>query len=704
MAHALTAANRSHTASIHILDDDSLLNVFYLYRPDIFNGDDGSIRVARVTGEWWYKLTHVCQRWRNLVLGSASYLGLCLLCTSGKPVADMLAHSPPFPLLIDYDGESDNIGTEDEEGIALALEQRDRVRRIRLRMPISNLRELLLLIAIQEEYPVLEYMVVGPVVKGDPALMLPGTLQAPHLHHLQLSGFTFPSRPRLLTTAVGLVTFRLSIEHRFTDLRPTVLLQCLSSMPQLETFRITFSHPFPNCEVERHLMHTPITTQVNLPNLRQFRFRGVTAYLEALVRRITAPSLNKLEILFFEHLTFSVPHLLQFMHTTENLRFSHGKLQFFSDHVAVNMYPHEEAKMYAFSIHIYCWHLDWQVSSMAQIFDSLSQISSVVEHLALEHGEHSRSSEEHNEVDRTEWGKLFRSFRNVKTLRVDHGLSRSLQLDGGELSLELLPELQEPKYSGSGDFALLTDGYIPYTCNPRVAEFFLVHLLFKVENTASIEVIRDPFGSGAFFVFNHPSRFSPPPFTINGRSAWVLDYHVRTGGSVVPQELWPRAFRQGDRRLYVEHAQFRIPIFFVDINGGLGVPVMNAAAGYMQLRDADLPPSLADKTTVKIRIRVCARFFLCYVFPITYHMASQWPGYAQSESQIQLRDQTLAKNPVAFDRFVKHVGSRVRQFLMVRSSWMWRRISEIKRSLGLRARSCPTTLQLDGGTRQYHLR
>ena len=610
MAHALTANRSRTTASIHILDDDSLLNVFYLYRPAIFNGDDGDIRIARVTGEWWYKLTHVCQRWRKLVLGSASYLGLCLVCTSGKPVADMLAHFPPLPLLIDYDDESDNIGTEDEEGIALALEQRDRVCRIRLRMPVLNLRKLLLLMAIQEEYPVLEYMIVGPVAKGDPALMLPGTLQAPHLHHLRLSGFTFPSRPRLLTTAMGLVTFRLYIEHRFTDLRPIVLLQSLSSMPQLETFGIAFSHPFPNCEVERQLMHTPITTQANLPNLRQFLFRGVTAYLEALVRRITAPSLNKLEMEFFEHLTFSVPHLLQFMHTTENLRFSHGRLRFFNDHVAVNMNPHEEAKMYAFSIHIYCWHLDWQVSSMVQIFDSLSQISSVVEHLALEHGVHSRSSEEHNEVDRTEWRNLFRSFRNVKTLRVDHGLSRSLQLDGGDLPLELLPELQEPKYLGIGDVAVcLTGGYISYTASPRAAEFFLVHLLFKVENTASIEVIRDPFGSGAFFVFNHPSRFSPPPFTINRRSAWVLDYDVRTGGSVVPQELWPQARLQGDRRPYVEHAQFRMPIFFVDINGGLGVPVMNAAAGYMQLRDANLPPSLADKTTVKFRIRVCAWFF-----------------------------------------------------------------------------------------------
>ncbi|KAI0276410.1 hypothetical protein BGY98DRAFT_986246, partial [Russula aff. rugulosa BPL654] len=49
-----------------------------------------------VEERWWYRLAHVCQRWRNLILGSATYLGLCLVCTYGTPVADMLAHSPPF--------------------------------------------------------------------------------------------------------------------------------------------------------------------------------------------------------------------------------------------------------------------------------------------------------------------------------------------------------------------------------------------------------------------------------------------------------------------------------------------------------------------------------------------------------------------------------------------------------------------------------
>ena len=149
----------------------------------------------------------------------------------------------------------------------------------------------------------------------------------------------------------------------------------------------------------------------------------------------------------------------------------------------------------------------------------------------------------------------------------------------------------------------LIDGYISYTFTPEIAEFFLVQLLFKVANSASIRAIPDPNGSGAYFVFNHPSYYTPPPLTMSGRGAWVLDYDVKSGGSVVPQQLWfPQG--DGDRRRYVDQARFRMPVFFVGIDGSLGVPVLNAAAGHMRLRDPHVPPPLQDKKTAKIRIAV----------------------------------------------------------------------------------------------------
>ena len=459
---ATSSANSLHISSIHIVDDDSLLNIFYLYRPFLLGEDEDD--EARLVGgsrgwageHWWIKLTHVCRRWRILILRSASYLDLCLVCTMGTPVADMLAHSPPFPIVIDFFRH--DITAEDEEEIILALEQRDRIRRIRLEIPVLNLQNLIVFII--EEYPMLEYLTMAPLFSDKSTnLKLPETLRAPRLRHLGLFGFAIPRRPQLLTTAVGLVTLCLAMADPSTYFHPTVLLQWITLMPQLKTLVVLFYFPVPNRDVERQLLRMPSLEHITLPHLRHFWFRGVSAYVESFVRRISAPRLQKLQILFFEQLTFSIPHLVQFMDTTENLRFSDGKLQFFDEHVDVELYPREEAddetEMYAFQIRVHCWHLDWQVSSVAQILNALGQRFSAVEHLTLVHEAHSQSSNEHGNVDRIEWRKLLRPFSNVKTLYIDDGLveeiSRCLQLEDGEDPLELLPELQELTYSGSDD-------------------------------------------------------------------------------------------------------------------------------------------------------------------------------------------------------------------------------------------------------------
>jgi hypothetical protein len=362
----------------------------------------------------------------------------------------MLAHSPPLPLVIDY--RRTDITAEDEEAIILALEQRDRVRRIRFNLPVLKLQKLIM--AIDEEYPILEYLILWvPFEDKRTILTLPETLHTPHLRQLTI-GCSIPIRFQLLTTAVGLVTLNLALHHPSTYFQPTVLLQSLSLMAQLENLLISFYFAVPNRDVERQLMRTPITTHVTLPNLRSFSFQAVSAYSEAVLSRITASRLEDFQICYHKQLTFSVPELLQFIGRTENFRFDRAEFQFTSRRVYVEVNPPEtHMPLTAFSINVDCWHLDWQVSSVAQIFNALSQMFSAVEHLTLWSKVHSQSSEEHNEVDRSEWRKLLRSFSNVKTLRIEDGLvrelSRCLPLEDGEHPLEILSELQELTYSES---------------------------------------------------------------------------------------------------------------------------------------------------------------------------------------------------------------------------------------------------------------
>ena len=148
-----STGNSPHTAWIHILDDDSLVNIFYLYRPPIFDEDESDL-VRAFKGKdwererWWQKLAQVCQRWRTLLLGSASYLGLCLVYPWGTPVGDMLAHSPPLPLILDYqyDDVRHYLTAEEEERIILVLKQRNRVLRVRFRTPIPIMPKLVMAI------------------------------------------------------------------------------------------------------------------------------------------------------------------------------------------------------------------------------------------------------------------------------------------------------------------------------------------------------------------------------------------------------------------------------------------------------------------------------------------------------------------------------------------------------------------------------
>ncbi|KAH9994339.1 hypothetical protein BJV74DRAFT_950683 [Russula compacta] len=450
--------SRPHRPSIHILDDDSLLNVFFFCRPALLDGDENDYFVVLREGEWvrerwWYKLIHVCRRWRYLVLGLASHLGLCLVCTYGTPVADMLAHSPPLPLIIDHPDHAREITREDEEGIISALQHRDRVRRIRIRLPIPSLQRILL--AIDDEFSMLEYMYIW-LPKQDVGLILPKTFQAPHLRYLILMNFAIQIGSPLFTTAVGLVTLSLEMIHPSAYFRPNDLLQRLLLMPQLEVFGITFYPPVPNSEVEMQLSDTPTITHITLPNLRWFAFGGDSAYLEALLPRMTIPLLEKLGIIFFTQLTFPLPHLLQFINTREKFRFRSAEFCFSPRSLTI-LVDHHVARKYALGMEVLCTRLDRQVASAAQIFDALRTAFSTVEHITLQYEDGFTTLEGwRNPADRIQFRELLRSFGNVKTLRVSNNdlttqVSHSLRPDDEESPMELLPELKELEYLASDD-------------------------------------------------------------------------------------------------------------------------------------------------------------------------------------------------------------------------------------------------------------
>lgn len=441
--------NRSYTP-IHTLNDDALLNIFYIYQ--LIYGDI-SLYPDWDNARWWYKLTQVCRRWRYLILASPVRLGLHLVCTYGTPVAEMLAHSPPFPLIINFLDNARVVSTEDEGAILFALQCRDRVRRIGLSMPALGLVKVIK--AMDGQFPVLERLFIWPWTRDYVDLMLPKTFQAPHLVMLSLSYAALSTGSPLLTTTIGLTLLALWDIPLSAYFHPSNLVAQLSSLPLLENISIGFKSPIPAHDVEEQPFHTFIGMLVALPNLRMLFIRSVSAYLDGLLARISTPLLEVLQIRLFNQLSFTATHLFQFISRTECIRFSFARLTFSREVVTLAADRQEGDVFNPFDVEVGCRHIDWQVSIAAQIFNGLMPVLSVVEGLALRYEEHDPSSERSNETSRTQWRDILRPFNNVKVLYVAGELigdvSCALQLEDGELPLELVPELKELVYYQDGD-------------------------------------------------------------------------------------------------------------------------------------------------------------------------------------------------------------------------------------------------------------
>jgi hypothetical protein len=443
------------------LDDDSLVNIFRHCRPASLDESKSDTLHTFDGGDWegerwWYKLVKVCSRWRRLILGSPSHLHLGLLCTYGKPVAAMLAHAPfsRVPLIIDYP-DYHHITGEDKD-IRLALQNRDRVRRIRVRMRFQDLATLIM--AIDKEFPMLEYLEVATSITYGINLILPKTFQAPQLRHLLLSDTALPRVSALPTSLAGLVSLALCWTYPSTYLHPGDLLQRLSFAPQLEKLQISFDSTVPNTE-HRRISLAPNMTQLTFLSLRTFAFKGPSAFLEALLPWMTTPLLKNIQLIFFYQPPFSVPHLLKFLSTIGGLRFACAKLTFHDELISVMAHPHEADVGHFSCLYRDCGAFDRQLASAEQIFNSLGTIFTTVENLTLEFarvGLPSDTSTEVEPVTRTDaWRKILQSFRDVRTLLVDDKtagkVSRSLVLDDGGSPMDRLPGLKELSYFACDD-------------------------------------------------------------------------------------------------------------------------------------------------------------------------------------------------------------------------------------------------------------
>ena len=374
--------------------------------------------------ETWQTLVHVCRRWRSVVFGSPRRLNLRLICSAKTPARDTLDIWPVLPLLIHANYR---LPIERVDNIVAVLERSSRVHQIAL-LGVSG-SHLEVLAAMQGPFPELTHLTLrsSGTVPALPDLFLGGSV--PRLQILHFRGIPFPGLPNLLLSVPHLFDLSLYDIPHSGYFSPEAMAAALSTLTSLRTLRLEFQSP--QSRPDWAGRRPPPSTRFVLPDLTLFWFKGVSEYLDELVARINAPRLESLDITLFNQIVFDAPQVIQFicrtptMNALEKARFTFGRGGVF---VSLSSKASREQGL---KVTIPCTELDWQVSSLEQVFNSCLPPLSTLEDLYISEYPIWLPEWQDN-IENVLWLELLRLFTGVKNLYLSE-----------EFALRIVPALQE---------------------------------------------------------------------------------------------------------------------------------------------------------------------------------------------------------------------------------------------------------------------
>ena len=377
-----------------MLSDDILLNIFHHF--------------LRSSPQFWHTLTHVCQKWRQIIFESPLGLRLQLHCTYGTPVLTALRYWPPFPLVVNYGEIQRPPAPEDEDNIMAALEHADRVHSISFTVSSSFLNKLS---TISKPFSELEDLVLLP---GDNSeLTLPSVFWWGHrLRTLRSTRIAFPSLPQLLHPSQNLVDIQIHEIPSVGYFSPEAFANALCGMTQLQTLSLHLLS-FPPRREYLSLPPSP-GDRVVLPVLTRFKYRGISKYLDILVARIDAPRLRDIETRFFSQPTLDAWQLSGFVNRIELLR-SPLRADILSSGGAISITFTQPGAYTRLILQISCEQLDWQLSFISQICGQFSSFISSVEELDIKTAGPLRVPDH---MGNDQWLQVIRAFDDAKDIHV----------------------------------------------------------------------------------------------------------------------------------------------------------------------------------------------------------------------------------------------------------------------------------------------
>jgi hypothetical protein len=388
----------------------------------------------RLFGTWdWYKLTHVCKRWRTVIFGSAHHLKLRLIYTYKKPLRKTLDCWPDLPLSIWYPRlyPYTPLSQDDEENVIAALKYPGRICEINLTLTRPLLRKMIPL--MQDPFPVLEHLQLGSRDLNG-SFVLPSTFlgrPTPRLRRvdLNLKDTPFPTLPLFIATAPDLVSLRLS-EISYTGyFSPEALVNSLDSTPKLKSLGIYWTPPTSHPDQQSPPGSPCPQTRVALPALTEFLFRGDSEYLEDFISRIDAPNVEHFNVTLFEQRTFDLPQLFKSIyHTEEHTRPYLMYIWLWEHRFSITHYSKTptSTRRWTFELGIPLRESTRQVKLLTNLCKQLSPLFSNVEQLDINERTVLLDLKDHNEAALLL--ELFSQFGGVRILRLTGHLVPSAAL------------------------------------------------------------------------------------------------------------------------------------------------------------------------------------------------------------------------------------------------------------------------------------
>ena len=277
----------------------------------------------------------------------------------------------------------------------------------------------------------------------------------PQLRHLTLTGTALSPLQPLLSSTTSLVSLVLERIPSSAYFSPDSLITLISAMPQLQILSIGFLSTVtrPGFRGEQRVFPRVRAARTELSSLTQLIYRGVSAYIEALLSRILSPHIEDLDISLFNQLTLDIPRTCSFIRELDTLQPTKARIDFTesSAHITLSAQHHPTASPDIF-LSVSCTRLDFQVSATAQLCAGLSTSLDPVKELLLGYygGSALPDGWREEEVDTGLWRALLAPFCHVCTLRLHVALVADLERalrwlvgPADQLPVLLLPEMRE---------------------------------------------------------------------------------------------------------------------------------------------------------------------------------------------------------------------------------------------------------------------